>query len=318
MTIRQLWKATIAIIAVGFQLNIYAQQDALFTQYMFNGSSYNPAYAGSRECLSGTAFYRDQWVGIEGAPKTVSISAHSPLGTKRKTALGVTIENDRIGVINQNRLFADYAYRIPLANGMLSLGIKGGATWYNANYADVSTIDPDINVYGENISRVLPNFGTGVYYYGQRFFAGLAVPRLLNNSIDDNGDTHLSKSSREERHYYLSGGYVQPISSVLLFKPTFLIKYAENAPMESDINLNFLIKSRFWLGASLRNNVSDKFAAVSYNINMMLQATPQIRVGYAYDISGNELRRYSSGSHELMLGYDLVKMEDKIVTPRYF
>ena len=296
------------------QSELLAQQIPMYTQYMFNGLVINPAYTGSHEALSFTALARKQWVGLEGAPNTQTFSVHSPVKDKN-IALGFTAMRDRIGVSTQYGAYLTYAYRIHVgANGIFSLGIQGGADHFQAGYSRLNNngnsgpgFDPRLQ--GSDVSLIKPNFGTGIYYYSNHWYAGLSVPNLLNTSINDLEGKPMIK---QVKHYFFTTGLVFNLGYNLKFKPSTLIKYVENSDLEFDINSNFLIHDMLWLGVSYRSFESLD-AIVEFQINSKL------KLGYAYDfLLEPTLRDVSSGSHEILINYRFSFAKDKIVTPRYF
>ena len=290
-------------IVAGLSLN--AQQQAMFTQYMFNGLAINPAYAGSHESISATALARVQWVGIEGAPRTQTFSVHSPIPGKN-IGLGAFFAHDELGVTEQNTLYLSYAYRMKMSKGTLALGIQGGLRSSSINYSDLGVNDPNLQ---SNISESSPNFGAGLFYSTERFYAGASVPVLMNNEIGsgDNSDVQ----SQQIRHFFLTAGYVFDLSPVLKLKPSTLIKSVSGAPIEMDINANLIINDLVWFGLSYRSGDS-------IDLLFDLQINPQLRFGYAYDYTLSDLGQVNTGTHEFMINYRFVFAKNKIVTPRYF
>ncbi len=296
---------TAAILSMGQQA--LSQQQVMFTQYMFNGLAINPAYAGSHEAVSMTALGRQQWVGMEGAPSTQTFSVHAPIKEK-KIALGFLFLHDKIGITEQNGLYASYAYRIQFPKGgKLALGLQAGATNYAASFSKVSQSDPTFM--GGDVNEFHPNVGFGAYYSTKRFYAGLSLPQMLNTAFDsDNPDS----DSKMIRHYFITAGYVLDLNEHLKLKPNLLVKAVEGAPVEFDVNLSLLINEIFWVGGSWRS--FDSFDAIfQFNLNNRFQ------VGYAYDFATTtELSRVNAGSHEIMLNYRIPTKRNKIITPRYF
>ncbi len=282
-----------------------AQQQPMYTQYMFNGLAINPAYAGSHESISATALARIQWVGIDGAPRTQTFSVHSPIPEKN-IGLGAFFAHDELGVTEQNTLFLSYAYMMQMSKGTLSMGIQGGFRSSSINYGDLGINDPGLQ---SNLSETMPNFGAGLFYSTDRFYAGASIPVILNNSINsiDNSDIE----SEQIRHLFITAGYVFDLSPVLKLKPSGLIKSVSGAPLEMDVNANLIINDRVWFGLSYRS-----FDSISFLFD--LQVNPQLKFGYAYDYTTTDLGQVNSGSHEFMLNYRLVFSKSKIVTPRYF
>jgi type IX secretion system PorP/SprF family membrane protein len=304
---RKVLRGATGLLLCLLTLPVQAQQHMMFTQYMFNGLAINPAYAGSQGALDLTALAREQWVGLEGAPSTQTFAAHAPLRNK-KVALGLLMTHDRIGVTNQTGLYGVYAYRIKLKHGTLSAGLQVGFDSYRTGFSRVRTeADGDRHFSVDNVRALLPNVGTGVYYATKRFYAGVSVPQLLNNSYPG----HERSQARQFRHWFASAGYVIDLNRDLKLKPNVLLKAVQGAPASVDLNANLLIKETLWVGASYRS-----FDALSWLVE--LQASPKLRIGYAYDMTVSPLRQVNSGSHELMLNYRVSLHKSKIITPRYF
>ena len=295
-----------------------AQQDARYSQYMFNQLTFNPAYAGSHERTSLLGLYRKQWVNINGAPTTASFSVHSALGQEKKVGLGGFLEYDKIGVHNRMRAFADYAYRFTLGKGHLALGVQGGITYLNSKYSDITTAEQGVAdpVFQENLSRVMPNFGVGVFYSNDYVYAGISVPKLINNKLK-NGLESVEALGREYRHYFFSVGGIIPAGQSVKIKPSILVKTVfTNAPTQFDFNLNFFFMDMLWLGSSIR--LEDRFNPESLSFMTGVQLKQGLLLGYAYDFTLSELRNHTSGSHEVMLGYSFGRDGERYKTPRFF
>ncbi|MFT7588080.1 MAG: type IX secretion system PorP/SprF family membrane protein [Limisphaerales bacterium] len=287
----------------------FGQQEAMYTQYMFNKLAVNPAYAGSRGSTSITLLYRDQWTGFDGAPKTATASIHGHLRNP-KLALGLQVVSDRHGLQNNIGLMATYAYRLPLGNGRLSFGVQAGFTHYQYSLTDAVSLDMGDPNLQSVISLLTPNVGAGIYYQSARFYAGVSAPKLIQNQlISLDLETSGALSAQEYRHYLGMVGAVLKLNENVKFRPGILVKYAPNAPVQADINATFLFVDRVWVGATYRSNASVD-AHVEFNINK------QIRVGYAYDFTMGRIGDYSAGSHELLVGIDLDFGNTRIVTPR--
>ncbi len=288
-----------------------AQQDPMFTQYMNNILAVNPAYAGSKELLSLQVVSRNQWVAFDGAPVTQIFSMHTPV-TKYRMGLGFSVLKDEIGPISQTGAYIDYSYSIDFDNGhYLSFGLKGGVNFYNANVGELITDDPNDPIFINDINRkFLPNFGIGMFYYSQRFFAGLSVPKLLNNVINER-DFSSEFLSKEQIHYFFMTGYVYDVSRILKFKPYVLIKYVKNAPVSLDLSAHLMFYNKLWIGA--RYNFGDAIGLLT-----QLQVTNQLRVGYSYDVGINDLGAFNNGTHEILIGWDFNFGRGKVRSPRYF
>ncbi|TNJ41520.1 type IX secretion system membrane protein PorP/SprF [Tamlana fucoidanivorans] len=292
--------------AIGF-----TQQLPQFTQYMYNTIAINPAYAGSREALSIIGLHRSQWVGFKGGPITQTLSIHTPLRNDR-IGLGLSFIEDDLGPQNFTYLYADFSYGIPVGKeGKLAFGIKGGFTQFSFDSdfrLDPGNIDDPL-IYGTE-DRWTPNVGLGAYYTTNRFYLGLSTPRVLNNDLHNkNGYEALERIS-----YYFTGGVVVDLSEKVKFKPAFLIKATNGAPMSYDITANFLFNEKFWLGGSYR--INEQTAAVGGIVDF--QISRQLRIGYAYEKPISDIARYTTGTHEILLIYEFKFMNSKLKSPRYF
>lgn len=306
-------KIVVALSMVFFSgLNVFAQQEAMFTQYMFNTLAVNPAYAGSRNVISATTLYRSQWIGQEGAPETGTFTIDAPVRNK-KVGLGFQVFKDRLGITSTTGAVATYAYRIRMNEGSLSFGLQGSVSQYKADYTTVrlEPVGPSFdNAFSSSVNTVLYNFGTGIYYNSDKFYVGLSSPQILENALPGNKD-YQSKLNKQHFHLFLMTGYVLALNEDFKLKPSLLLKGVKGAPVEGDVNLNLWIRNTFSIGAQYRTNadVSGLFE---------LQATPQIRIGYAYDHGITNLQKTNSGSHEIMLRYEFGLIRSKVLSPRYF
>lgn len=286
-----------------------AQQDPLYSQYLYNGLALNPAYAGSRGSISGVLFYRQQWVGVEGAPTSQNLSVHSPLDND-KYAVGLNISTDKVGLIRQTLVNGSYAYRIKLNNSMLSMGVQATFQQVQADFNSVGTNQgSDPSFLGNNLNTVLPNFGSGIYYYNKRFFAGFSCPNILNHNLyKANLDSNFSKLVR---HFYGTVGGVVNIDEDWKFKPSAMLKIAKATPVQADLNASVIYQDFIIGGVSLRN-----MDAVAASCQVFLGK--RWWVGYAHDWSVNGLNTYNHGTHEIFLGFDYFLKKPVIQTPRYF
>lgn len=298
----------IIIIAftIGVALKTNAQQQAMFTQYMFNATAINPAINGTHQGLSATALIREQWVGIEGAPSTQTLSIHSPLLDDRIGA-GLLFIRDEIGVTRQHSLFGAYSYRVDFGRQTLSLGLQFGFSNFESNGSELTPNNPD-NAIRDYNSGLKPNFGTGAYFYDDRFYLGVSAPMLMNH--DFLGGEQGEKTD-QRRHYFIMGGYVFDLNPSLKLKPNVLVKGVQGAPIGIDLNANLLIEEVIWFGVSYRS-----FDSIDLLIE--LQLSPQLRFGYAHDFTTSELEGINGGTHELMVNYVFKKGNKKTITPRYF
>lgn len=309
------------IIIIGIALlggfSTYAQQDAMFTHYMFNTLAINPAYAGSRDALTVTALHRSQWVGFDGAPTTQTLTLHAPVFNE-KIGLGLSVINDEIGPLNTTAVYGDFAYKLKVSQkGTLSFGLKGGI---NLVQGDLNTLalgsqEEDASFANNIESDLLPNFGFGLYYSTSKWYVGLSTPKLLENDFNNNTSTGGTDLSSEQRHYFLIAGTVFNLNSdgSLKLKPTTFVKVTNGAPLEADITGMVIIKDKIELGAMFRTGDAVGLL-VGYNF------TDELRFGYSFDWSfTNTTFKYNGGSHEIMLRYDFIfKDKAKIRSPRYF
>lgn len=304
-------KVILAIVTVLTLSNtlVKAQQDAMFTHYMYNTLWLNPAYAGTRNALTVTGIYRTQWVGFEGAPQDISLTAHTPI-LKGKMGVGISLLNDKIGPTKSTLTALDLDYQIKLnEKSKLSFGLKGLANIYTNGLTSVTTNSTDVAFAG-NEQRILPNVGAGLYYYRERFYAGVSTPKLLENGLSGGG---LGSTSKEQRHFFVIMGFVANISNNVKFKPTAFLKATQGAPIQGDVTANFIFQDKFTLGAMYRTGDAVGLL-LGYNL------TEQFVLGYSFDWSmANTTGKYNAGSHEIMLRYDLISKEKgKIKSPRYF
>jgi type IX secretion system PorP/SprF family membrane protein len=294
-------------------LTTYGQRDALYSQYMFNQIVINPAYSGSKEEMSLTVINRNQWVGLDGAPKTFTVSAHTPLRNEH-VALGMYVYSDQIGADKDLGVVGSYAYRVRLGKGKLSLGLQVGINNVSTDWNLVTVHETDDDIYlSRPKSSLKPDANFGVYYSTRNYYVGISSKHLFENQFGKVEHTDGSSTySTLTRHFYLMGGVALPISDKVVFRPSTLIKYADNAPLNVDLNASFLFNEKIWLGASYRTGKN----AMVFMIE--LQATSNLKIGYSYDASMGALKGYNSGSHEIMIGYDLNFFKPRVLTPRYF
>lgn len=305
----------LVFIATSF-LEVVAQQDAQYTQYMYNTQVVNPAYAGSRGVFSIAALYRSQWIGLDGAPTTQTLNINSPVS--KRVGVGLSIVNDEIGNgTNQNTYFnADFAYSVPTSDtGKLSLGLKAGGHLLDVNLTKLRNYNPGFVATDDNDmdKKFTPNFGAGIYYYTDRFYMGLSVPNFLQTTHFKTSEGSNSYLMKEKMEYYLISGFVTDINYNLKLKPAVLVKALSGAPLQVDLSATFLFNEKFSLGAAYRWN-----AAVSTLFGF--QINEKIMLGMAYDRETTELggTRFNDGSFELFLRYELFSRYRKVLTSRFF
>jgi hypothetical protein len=286
----------------------FAQQDAQYTQYMYNTININPAYAGSRGVMSIFGLHRTQWVGLDGAPTTNAFSLNTPINNSN-LGLGLSLVNDRIGPTSDNTISADISYTVPMSeNYKLSFGIKASGNIFNLDTSKLTPAqsnDPNLQNFNNEFS---PNFGAGVYLHSDKLYFGLSVPNFLQDTKYNDNEVAVFQ---ERMNFYAIGGYVFDLSQSIKFKPAFLTKVVTGAPLQVDASANFLFYDKFMLGGAYRWD-----AAVSALAGF--QVTDGLFIGYSYDMETTNLRRYNSGSHEIFLRFELFNKVSKMVSPRFF
>ncbi|MFT4698900.1 MAG: type IX secretion system PorP/SprF family membrane protein [Flavobacteriaceae bacterium] len=308
---------TILLLVLLGTLAVQSQQDPQYTQYMYNTQVINPAYAGSGDALSVGLLYRTQWVGLEGAPKTATLTGHMPIGSLDNMGLGLSIVTDEIGPAKETNLVVDYSYTINTsANAQLAFGIKAGIDLLDVDFNKLNQNPntPDSQLVNNVDNKFQPQIGAGAYYYTDNYYIGLSVPNFLTtNHFDESSITNTSIESlaAERLHYFLIAGYVFDINDNLKFKPATLIKAISGSPLQADFSANFLINDKFTLGAAYRWS-----AAMSAMVGF--QATEQIFIGFGYDYQTTDIEDFSDGSYEFMLRFDVFHKPERVLTPRFF
>lgn len=286
----------------------FAQQDAQYTQYMYNTININPAYAGSRGVMSIFGLHRTQWVGLDGAPTSNAFSLNTPIKNSN-LGLGLSLVNDRIGPTSDNTISADISYTVPMSeNYKLSFGIKASGNIFNLDTSKLEPAqqnDPNLQNFNNEFS---PNFGAGVYLHSDKLYFGLSVPNFLQDSKYNDNQLAVFQ---ERMNFYAIGGYVFDFSKSIKFKPAFLTKVVTGSPLQVDASANFLFFDKFMLGGAYRWDASVSALAG-------FQITDGLFIGYSYDMETTNLRRYNSGSHEVFLRFELFNKVSKIVSPRFF
>ena len=290
--------------------SLLGQQDAQYTQYMYNTVSVNPAYAGSRGHLSIAALYRNQWVGLDGAPETQTLNLHTPLGY-RGVGLGISVVNDKIGPTSETYFDVDFSYTIQTSlDSKLSFGLKASAHMLDIRFSQLDEFDIDPQLQVDIQNQFSPNVGAGIYYHTDRFYAGISAPRILET-------THFDESSvstaREQTNYYFITGYVYDLNPELKFKPTLLTKVVQGAPLQVDLSANFMYNEKFIAGVAYRWD-----AAFSGLFGFRL--SDEILVGLAYDREITDLgaTSFNDGSFEIIVRYDFIRNVGNLKSPRFF
>lgn len=302
--------ATLTLLLI---VNANYSQEPIQSQYQFNMLPINPAYAGARDMMSLMLQSRQQWVGFDGAPKTISFSSHTPI-TQEHIGLGLSITKDDVDPSSQTGFFIDYAYKFKIASTTtLALGLKAGFDHLDVNYSrlDNSVTGSDIAYEQGGYSKILPNFGFGIYLSNKRFFAGVAVPKLLETDLQSSSDENSSVNINQYRHYYAMTGGIFSISESIKLKPSLLARYATATPLSADVNLNTIYLDKLWLGAMYR--ISSAWGGM-----LQYQITSQLRFGYAFEMDITELQKHNNGTHEIMLNFEFYFKKNQVYNPRYF
>src|SRR3970040_1944367 len=285
----------------------FAQQDAQFTQYMYNTININPAYAGSRGALSIFALHRTQWVGLDGAPVTNAVSVNTPLNSNH-LGLGVSIINDKIGPIHENTISADLSYTVPTSETVkLSFGIKATANLFDLDVSRLNPVDDDPSLHDYH-NKFSPNIGAGVYLHSDKAYVGLSVPNFMESNRYDDNEVAIFK---ERPNFYLIAGYIFDLSNSIKFKPAMLTKMVKGAPLQVDVSGNLMFEEKLVVGLAYRWS-----AAVSAMVGF--QVSQAFYLGYGYVHETTNLDNYNSGSHEIFLRYELFKKNKKMTTQRFF
>ncbi len=301
---RNILKLTLYTVLALFGTQIYAQQEPQYTQYMYNMNVINPAYAGSKESLSIGLLYRNQWEGFEGAPKTFTFSAHSPVGNG--LGIGISAISDEAGPMKKTYAYADVSYTLDFDNaGKLAFGVKLGATFNDINLTGLQLIDPNDPAFSQDYGDTKPNFGAGFLYYTDNWYVGVSVPNILSSKhLDINGVEY----GTDVQHFFATAGYVFNISDNFKLKPSTLVKTAFGAPLSFDVNLNALFWEKFEIGASYR--FEDAISGL-----VSFRATDWVRIGFAYDHTISDIQE---PSYEAFVLFNIAFNKTAYRSPRYF
>ena len=300
---------TILTIICAFILQsiCYSQQDSQYTQYMYNTTLVNPAYAGSRETITAFLLHRNQWVGLDGAPVTNNFSINSPLGDSN-FGIGLNFVNDEIGPVSENEVSVDFAYFIQVSeNYKLSLGLKGTANLFQLDVNKLRVFDPTDPQFQNMDTEFSPNVGAGLYLFSDKTYFGLSVPNFFESYRYNDNNIEITK---EKMHFYFIAGHVFTLSENIDFKPALLSKIVEGAPLQADVTANFLFFDKLTLGAAYRWDASVSALAG-------FQISDSWFIGYGYDLETSKLANYNSGSHEIFLRYEFFN-RSRVSAPRFF
>ncbi len=314
----------ITSIALLFGVGLFAQQDAQYTQFMFNKLAYNAGYAGSGDVACISCLYRNQWTGINGAPQTGVLNFDTPM-FKKRVGLGVNLVYDKIGVEQRVKASLVYSYRIKLNKEYtLGIGVRGTLWNYRVDFDALQATEiGDGQIPMGSPNSFAPNFGAGLYLNHKKFYVGLSIPHLLKTNLELGGDsagvTDPELFSEFERHFFLMGGAKFKLSEKVDLNPNLLVKYVANSPFDMDVNCNVIFLDKFWLGATYRlGGSTQRGFGESIDAVVQYQFTNQFKVGFAYDYTLSELADYNNGSFEVMLHYCFNYRGKKLTNPRFF
>ena len=286
---------------------IYAQQEPMYSQYMWNGLAINPAYAGSHEALNTILHVRKQWTGMEGSPSTYTFTAHAPAKNQR-SGWGTMVRKDEVAFISNLNIDLNYAYIIPLKSSKLSLGLLGGVANYRVPLSSLRVHDAGDPVFASgDINLWRPKFGSGIYWYGERFYLGASVPNLFGTGAREM-DRYTPNHFPRKIHAFSTGGYVFQPMEMLKVKPSYRVRYTDAAPLQADVNLNVYWNDLIGAGVSARSSRNLVFMA-------QIQLTRMLHAGYAYDHYFGELNVPASSTHEFMIGVDFSFRRDNMTSP---
>jgi type IX secretion system PorP/SprF family membrane protein len=298
------------ILLVLIPLSMSGQLSPVSNQYVLNPLTINPAYAGQRGNLNIAAFYRRQWVGIAGAPETMTLTADAPI-LDDKIGLGLIIINDKIGVTKETYFISNYAYKVSIGEGSLSFGLGAGLITTNTAWSDLVVLDPGDELYLVDSPRfILPSFSFGTYYVNQNYFAGLSIPKFIGYKFNFDKNKYNMTVDPGQYNYMFLTGYVFNVSSKVDFTPSTLLTFDPGRKMLFDLNAHFNFNNHFWVGGSYRNGRS-------CGALLQFQVNNQLRIAYTYDFDTGNLGGYSNGSHEIMLRYEF-RYRVTVVNPLVF
>jgi type IX secretion system PorP/SprF family membrane protein len=311
-----------AVVLLLATLPLAAQQDAQLTHFSLNRSFLNPAASGSGNGPVFQGVYRRQWLGLDGAPETQLLSFHMPL-MRQRVGVGVNLSRQSIGISRQVNAELNYAYRLPIGRGHLSAGMSASVQYFAEDYADprlkaTQSLSFDPGAATGLQSRFLPNFGFGLYYHSRDWYAGVAVPRLVEGEIDFGPGTEAISTQR--RHLYVAGGYRHELSPFLAFHPQILVKQVQGAPMDADLYLGLELNDQFHGGINYRfGGNRDLGAGESLDLLLGFRIRQQYMLSVAYDVSVSRIRTYQNGTIEVMIGYFPGNSAPKAIdNPRFF
>ena len=311
---KQLLILLLSVLAGG---GLTAQQDAQYTQFMYYKLGYNPAYAGAVESGTLHAIVRQQWLGFDGAPSSQILTFNTPFSANG-TGLGLRAHRVTVGLEQQYNLEGSYAYRFALGRGhRFGIGVSASGRYFDVEYQNADPVQGggiDTAIPGGNNSKILPNFGFGVYLDGPRYYLGVSLPRLLQNDIDLGSEETVI--SREVRHFYFMGGIKLPVSEKIVLEPQLLAKYVTDAPFDADFNVTAYLGTGLYGGLSYR--LGGNGAGESASVMAGFRLSEHLGMGLTYDLGLSDLNTAQNGSVEAMLRYSIGGSSDatEVIDPR--
>ncbi|MDY0781517.1 type IX secretion system membrane protein PorP/SprF [Tenacibaculum sp. IB213877] len=306
---KKITKALFFLLYVSLIFKTKAQQAPQFTNYTYNLSLINPAYVGSKDHVSFGFLGRSQWLGVKGAPTTISIFFHSPLA--KKMGVGFSLLHDKSGPVKETHVYSDFSYNLQISDEeKLAFGIKSGATFQQIGILELNQVNQNDSQFQQESSKIYPNFGAGAFYYNSKFYLSVSMPNLLETLHFEKSNGVITKA-REKMHAFFTSGYIFNLKNNYKLKPSVLFKYVSNAPLSVDVSLNLLWQEKVEFGISHRLNDSWS-GLINFNLTDML------RLGYAYDYTVSNFSDFNSGSHEFILLYDLENLRENNNRIRFF
>ncbi|WP_223833632.1 PorP/SprF family type IX secretion system membrane protein [Pedobacter riviphilus] len=322
-------KKLIWLIAGSFLLlarQASAQQDAQYSQYMFNGIYINPAYAGYKEVLNVHSFYRSQWTGITGAPRSMSLAVDA-IANSGNVGLALQVASDKLGAQTNLSIYGNYSYRIRMnddGSSRLALGLGVGMVQLGIDGSLLNPNNPEPNQPVGMQSTIVPDARAGIYFANDKFYAGFSADNLIATYINIDRYAFIPQP---KPHYYLTAGALFPLSEDFQVKPSFLLKDDRGGPTSLDLNAFLMIKDFIWVGGSYRTGVKlynksylqrDLTPRNSAVAAIQIFPSQKLRIGYGYDFSIGPLQGYSSGTHEISIAYSFIRQNVRLATPRVF
>jgi type IX secretion system PorP/SprF family membrane protein len=291
----------------------YGQAEPILTQYMFNMQPINPAYAGMWEKVGFSTLVRKQWAGINRSPLTQVVSFHSPTNNE-KVGLGLNVTNDRYGLENKLNIFGDYAYEVAITpQTRLRLGLKFGIINYKNPLTQYQLYDDQYDeAFAEDVDlKFMPNFGIGGFLYDEFYYVGLSIPKMIKNDYKANIN-NFNIEAQVQTVYFMAGYVFRLIQyNYLIIKPTMMLTYNRNLALNYDIGINFMLREKLWLGLMNRSGNAISFVSQWIMDN-------NLRLGFAMDLTYNEIFPYQYGTYEVTLGFDMDFFGRSYIREKYF